>query len=65
MGNLKEQSVAYPVLLEKYVKYIMGCEGSDFIHIHNERHMSYVEFTDKEWDVLKEISKRCNYKNEI
>jgi hypothetical protein len=57
--------VLYAVLLEKYVNYIMDCEGTDYIHVHDNRYMSDVKFTDNEWEILEEISKRCNYTNGI
>lgn len=50
-------------ILEKYIKYVKDCEGTDFIHIHDKRYASDVVFTDKEWSILEEISKRVNYKN--
>ena len=34
--------------LEKYMKYVMDEEGTDFIFMHGDTHMSDVEFTDQD-----------------
>lgn len=51
----KQTAMQYDIvlyaLLEKYVKYLMEAEGSDFI--------------DKEWEILQEISEKVNYPNSI
>lgn len=44
-------------VLSKYIQYVRDIEGSDFILIHDERHMSNVQFTDEEWAILTEAAK--------
>lgn len=42
-------------LLEKFVEYIIDIEGTDFIS-DGKSVYSDVEFTEKEWELLSEIS---------
>lgn len=48
-------------LLEKYIKYVFQVEGSDYIQPFKET-FSDVEFTEEEWQILKEISIKVNGK---
>lgn len=43
-------------VLSKYIQYIRAVEGSDYILDIDERAMTDIEFTDKEWTVLTEIA---------
>lgn len=52
-------------VLEKYVRYVMEAKGTDFITIHDERYMCDIKFTDEEWKILQDISKKVNYPNGI
>ena len=54
------ETLIYSVL-EKYVEYVMESEGTDFITIHDDRSMCEVKFTDEEWKILQDISKKVNY----
>jgi uncharacterized membrane protein len=49
----------YIELLEKYIRYIDEAEGSDSIKYGKEP-FTGVSFTEKEWDKLREISKKVN-----
>lgn len=47
-------------LLIKYIQYIRGCEGTDFISPIDERWFSDVKFTDDEWELLKILAAEAN-----
>lgn len=49
----------YIELLEKYIRYIDEAEGSDSIK-NGKEPFTEVSFTEKEWDKLREISKKVN-----
>jgi len=55
------KTVSHAILLGKYIKYVMDCEGTDYITYQDSRYKSEVEFSHEEWQILEEISKRCNY----
>lgn len=46
----------YKNLLQKYIKYIIDVEGTEYISIHDRRYQSDVEFTAQEWAELKNIA---------
>ncbi|WP_044403384.1 hypothetical protein [Lacinutrix sp. Hel_I_90] len=51
-------------VLEKYVRYVKDVEGTDYISIQDSRrHMSYVKFTKKAWEILEKISEKVNNPN--
>jgi len=61
---MQYDTVLYAVL-EKYVRYVMETEGTDFIKIHDNRYMCDVKFTNEEWKILQDISEKVNYPNGI
>lgn len=45
----------YKELLKKYIEYVGGCEGINFIDELDQRHISDVKFTDEEWKELNNL----------
>ena len=61
---MQHDTVLYAVL-EKYVRYVMELEETDFITIHDNRYMCDVKFTEEEWNILQDISEKVNYPDGI
>lgn len=55
--NVKNDNCLLFSVLSKYIQYIKEVEGTDYILIHDERHISNVKFTDEEWQLLTEVAK--------
>ena len=47
------------LLLEKYIRYVMEAEGSDFIR-YGKDWGTDTEFTEQEWKLLTEIATKVN-----
>ena len=58
-GNGVLPCVSYRLLLEKYIRYVMEVEGSDFIR-YGKDWGADVEFTDQEWNLLTKIATKVN-----
>ena len=56
---LSQDAVNCCLLLEKYIKYVMEAEGSDFIRCGKEWGTD-TEFTEQEWNLLTEIATNVN-----
>jgi hypothetical protein len=52
-------AVSCRLLLEKYIRYVMEAEGSDFIR-YGKDWATYIEFTEQEWKLLTEIATKVN-----
>ena len=48
----------YRLLLEKYIKYVFEEEGTDCLTFIS--HSGLGDFTDEDWSILQEISKKVN-----
>ncbi len=46
----------HELLLHKYIKYVYGCEGTDFIEYGPRNSGIEVPFTEAEWAELKRLS---------
>lgn len=55
-------NVSCRLLLEKYIRYVMEAEGSDFIR-YGKDWVTDTEFTEAEWKLLTEIATKVNGDN--
>ncbi len=46
----------YKSLLEKYIQYVVDCEGIDYLGVYEKRYCSDVKFSEAEWTELNRYS---------